>query len=834
MAGDHFYTILENERLSALEEYAYLGEGVACYVQPLRVPGTTALYRLSHPVSGDHFYTTSTVERQSAIANAGYRDEGVACFVSPNAAAQMTPLFRLFNPTNGDHFYTTSAAERDAAVQGASSGGTIILPGGGSTPIAGSGLPSPLAPPGGQYVDEGIAGYVYGDPNSVPGLVPLYRAVATGPSLPQRIVGFADLHNHQFANEAFGGKAFVGQPYGRIDEALPHCTPVHGPGGIGDVLGTVKALLDKTGGVGHLVGGFPQFDGWPRWNNLTHQAVYEDWLWRALQGGLKLLVMLAVNNEFAARLVGNQPAAAADMANVDAQLAACRAMEAAIDQRSGGPGRGWYRIVTTPAEARQVIAAGKLAVVLGIEVDFLFDSYPDSPPAPGDLLARLDAYYAQGVRHVFPIHFNDNALGTTAFQNPLVGDPALEELSPAGVTFGIFGWPSEVTTVDGTAQGYTARSGRANIRGLTELGKFLAAALFAKGMIVDVDHMSAAAAADTMVIAQNYDAPVISSHTGFVEISNGDKRHEGNKLPQEVEQIRRSGGMLACILNQGSLAEVNTYQGSHAVVVPHRCGGSSETFVQAYLYAVEKSKGGPVGFGTDFNGMITATGPRFGPDCCHDGGVTTSPPVDYPFRAPATGAILHKSIVVNKIFDINYDGLAHIGLLPDFVADLQALGLTEEDLAPLLNAAEGYIQMWERLERRRQPPPPQPFAGQAPTWAQRGGGFLNSDDGDHIAYWIEPGAVDANEVEFVLELRARLTWRKELVLVADDGEWTIGVQDQNKRDQNGLYRYQLPNGRLRFRKEKGVLAGGMRQVLELAQLDTLPQGARVTFRWVRD
>ena len=44
------------------------------------------------------------------------------------------------------------------------------------------------------------------------------------------------------------------------------------------------------------------------------------------------------------------------------------AMERYIDAQSGGPGLGWFRVVHTPAEARTVIAAGKLAVVLGIAI----------------------------------------------------------------------------------------------------------------------------------------------------------------------------------------------------------------------------------------------------------------------------------------------------------------------------------------------------------------------------------------------------------------------------------------------------------------------------------
>ena len=44
-----------------------------------------------------------------------------------------------------------------------------------------------------------------------------------------------------------------------------------------------------------------------------------------------------------------------------------RAMQDYIDAQYGGPGRGWYRIVTDPFEARKVINQGKLAVVMGME-----------------------------------------------------------------------------------------------------------------------------------------------------------------------------------------------------------------------------------------------------------------------------------------------------------------------------------------------------------------------------------------------------------------------------------------------------------------------------------
>ena len=48
-------------------------------------------------------------------------------------------------------------------------------------------------------------------------------------------------------------------------------------------------------------------------------------------------------------------------------------MQDYIDAKSGGAGLGWYRIVRDPEEASRTIAAGKLAVVLGSEVDHLFN-----------------------------------------------------------------------------------------------------------------------------------------------------------------------------------------------------------------------------------------------------------------------------------------------------------------------------------------------------------------------------------------------------------------------------------------------------------------------------
>src|SRR3546814_17415177 len=68
------------------------------------------------------------------------------------------------------------------------------------------------------------------------------------------------------------------------------------------------------------------------------------------------------------------------------QIQFMRDMQDYIDAQEGGPGKGWFRIVETPAEARKVINDGKMAVVLGIEISHLFNC---SVKQPGGL-AEID------------------------------------------------------------------------------------------------------------------------------------------------------------------------------------------------------------------------------------------------------------------------------------------------------------------------------------------------------------------------------------------------------------------------------------------------------------
>ena len=115
-----------------------------------------------------------------------------------------------------------------------------------------------------------------------------------------------------------------------------------------------------------------------------------------------------------------------------------------------------------------------------------------------------------------------------------------------------------------------------------------------------------------------------------------------------------------------------------------------------------------VAFGTDMQGAWIQPGPRFGEEACSGAGKYRDGEkadqvnrVQYPFKYPwSLGYQMPKLQAGSREFDINTDGVANVGMLPDFIADLFAIGLTEKELQPLFRSTEGYIRMWERASYR--------------------------------------------------------------------------------------------------------------------------------------
>jgi microsomal dipeptidase-like Zn-dependent dipeptidase len=587
--------------------------------------------------------------------------------------------------------------------------------------------------------------------------------------------GIADLHVHQFSNLGFGGAVFWGSTHhkGGIDKALPWCDwtwdfpilpglslspdfhPTLGFKAHGTV---VHQSFDCWGdGVGisigcnsyegvHATNGTGPFEGWPKWSTATHQQMYYKWLERAYKGGLRLFVQLAVNNQLACLISGKRWLDCADMPNIDRQIDGAYALEAFIDQMSGGPGKGWYRIVTSPAEARQVIEDGKLAVVLGIETDTLFGCKPGTDCAENYIRDEVERYHCKGVRHMYPVHLYDNKYSGAGLYNDfwtianffVTGDfmnpwDCSDYPNPGDDTATKYNyktaWVQGLLAFYEFVYGWTPLpdwgpiDAHCNSTGLTDEGSALVHDLMDFGMVVDVDHLSLWAIEEVLDIAESRSYPLVSGHSFLFDEPTMEFGHysrtEMHKTAEQIRRIRDLGGVIAP-LN------------------PHGKCSSTLDYVRKYRYIVDQMSGGPfydpdediprIGFSTDFGGFFQQTAPRFptGDDVCADSkyssykydplspwsiyhvvnedgsaGTLRRPdsytPLSYPFSAVGGFGTFWKSWTGDRQFDFNSDGLAHVGLLPDFMADLKNVGLTDAELEPMMFSAEAYIRMWEQV-----------------------------------------------------------------------------------------------------------------------------------------
>ena len=96
----------------------------------------------------------------------------------------------------------------------------------------------------------------------------------------------------------------------------------------------------------------------------------------------------------------------------------------------------------------------------------------------------------------------------------------------------------------------------------------------------------------------------------------------------------------------------------------------------------------------------------------------------YPFTIPGFGTFDHQ-VSGQKIYDFNVDGLAHIGLFPDMVADLKNIGVTDDQLKPLFGSAQAYLNMWASVYRA---PAPDVSLSGVPASAPYGSNFTVTTD----------------------------------------------------------------------------------------------------------
>lgn len=688
--------------------------------------------------------------------------------------------------------------------------------------------------------------------------------------------GFADIHTHPMSNLGFGETFFFGSVDGPIEQALSGSADVglHGPGGTGNLVGIIATVL--TGlplatagsplisfmeeGIGHRTDGYPTFDGWPNYRTKIHQQMYIDWIRRAYDGGQRILVALAVNNELLAAQFRRNDHPFDDVTTVERQIQATKQL---VDRHMD-----WMEIAYSADDARRIIHSNKLAIVLGVEVDSLGNCRKEGDCTRAQVTSYLQHLYDIGVRQITPMHLTNNAFGSAAIYhdafsilNAFVRHDYFEVEGgrSSGVQFRLEDeaapeadlalsalFKSSFYDPPDYARMYRGQ-GFVNKYGVNRnLGYYLLDEMMRLGFLIDIDHMSQKMTNDVLARFAEHHYPPVSSHTGFRHLAwlRGDTvdihklPHESQKTPEQLERIWALGGIIAPIADQHDL---QTWDDGR--IVPNDCPGSSKTWAQAYLNAVDVMRGGGVAIGTDFNGLAGQPGPRFGTSACSgvrgDGGedgreddrrhlymdrqeqgvryqtpikdhrqyrfaewneagfaysmeerniwegiaiwkagldpetaipspqfdVTRNMTKNYAkglraanFRklesplffgghtfaeqlaayiakngldrvepeaktryrelertralVPLIQAILARWNAMEggpnpplerstagpiRDFDINLDGLAHYGLLPDFIQDLKNSGMNDEKLQPLMNSAEAYIQVWERI-----------------------------------------------------------------------------------------------------------------------------------------
>jgi microsomal dipeptidase-like Zn-dependent dipeptidase len=557
---------------------------------------------------------------------------------------------------------------------------------------------------------------------------------------PGELRGWVDMHAHPMAHVGFGGKLLHGTPdvgalmpggtrsCGHLNESyadgtmdvLAHCGPTHMfwlpiDRECGDILRyAFLSIFEEVNEARSSHGaGFPSFQGWaPTWDDLTHQKMWIDWIYRAYRGGQRVMVALAVNNRTLAYVTkGPLVEEYFDKASGDLQIAEMKRMV------SRHP---FMEIAYSPAQLRNIVSRNKLAVVLGLELDDFGDFHFNSA-SHAQIRVEIERLHTLGVRYMFPVHLTDNRLGAPAvyqsffnvanviqtgkywtltnapglgycfedlrpeytnivtylnlvldtlpfglgaeFRNAALGGlSAADRQNPRKVleAYGRYILQVQILLPDGEA--CVEGSGHVNANGLTAWGETAINHMMALGMMIDIDHMSRRTVEDVIVLTEPSDYPLNSGHnacmTSDVPLED---LHENNRTWEQYDKIAARGGMVG-VGTAGHIGE----------------------FMKMYTNTVAAMQtGNPAnrspGLGTDINGMFRPPRPP---------GSAGIPNLNY--------AGLPRARTGEVEWDYNIHGVAHYGILPDYLVHVGQRPGGANVLSSVFGSAEAFARMWEK------------------------------------------------------------------------------------------------------------------------------------------
>lgn len=201
-----------------------------------------------------------------------------------------------------------------------------------------------------------------------------------------------------------------------------------------------------------------------------------------------------------------------------------------------------------------------------------------------------------------------------------------------------------------------ASGAQCNVRGLTELGEYAARGMMNRGMMLEIDHMSVKATGRVLDIFEAESYPgVLSSHS-WMDMD-------------WTARVYGLGGFIGQYMHgsEGFIAEADRTE------------------------ALRDKYGVGYGYGTDMNGVGGWPGPR---------GADAPNKVTYPFTSVDGGTVIDKQTTGQRTWDLNTDGAAHYGLVPDWIEDIRRVG-GQEVVDDLFRGAESYLDTWGASEQHQ-------------------------------------------------------------------------------------------------------------------------------------
>lgn len=543
--------------------------------------------------------------------------------------------------------------------------------------------------------------------------------------------GYADLHIHMFGEAMFGGgwlhgvanhgdyKVALRRCSGNLDRT-DHAATRFGPlneflSGNGVTDGDAGWHWGKRRGWDERGWPFRQehWEHWPSWDAIAHQQVWQGHLKEAHLQGLTLAVVSAVDFRPMCEVMENRKAQfmksgrCNEYTAIKWQLQEANRFAAAND---------WVDIALSPAHAREIIAAGRLAIVLSVESTEPFDNRADWQNV-------LDEYMSLGVR-TFQMggHINSAFSGATVMNKAYNAMQWIENYFRNGQCFDINGGTrckyDDITLVDmvgiletNPRNGFTCRNaagqigecnagaGYTNEVGLTAQGVQLAHALMDRHMAIDIAHMSERAVADLYAVAQTRQKRALySSHSHFRAQLIGSDANMANQTQEKpltqlhINVIKSTGGMAGLRTGPDYAA---TYAPSG---VANTCVGSARSFAQSLAWGVDQ--GLNLAWASDLNGFIQQMVPRTGDEGCR--GTSQRDGQSYSWVAPPAnvsdglGNFAYPSAEYRTWYQ--RQGFGHIGLLRPVFEDLRMLGLAQRYLDNLGSSTENFVRMWESVQ----------------------------------------------------------------------------------------------------------------------------------------